>query len=43
MARRKKPEGFAEFDALTRKLIKVPRKELEQVMAKRKPRKRRKP
>lgn len=39
----KKPEGFAEFDALTRKLIRVPRKELEKTMKRRKIKRRKKP
>lgn len=38
----KKPKGFKEFDELAKKLVKVPRKELEERMAKRVPRKRRK-
>lgn len=38
----RKPKGFAEFDALTRKLVKVSKKELDQQQAKRVPRKRRK-
>lgn len=38
----RKPKGFAEFDALARKLLKVPRDELEKQLAKRKKRKRRK-
>ena len=37
-----KPRGFGKFDALARKLLKVPRDELEQQLAKRKKRKRRK-
>jgi hypothetical protein len=32
----KKPAGYDAFDSLTRKLIQVPRKELERKMAKRK-------
>jgi len=38
----KKPKGFKEFDELAKKLVKVSRKELEERMAKRIPRKRRK-
>lgn len=38
----RKPKGFAEFDALTRKLVHVPKKELDQQREKRVPRKRRK-
>lgn len=39
MAKRKaatKPEGFTEFDGLMRKLVKVPKAELDQQLAERK-------
>lgn len=39
----KKPKGFKEFDALTRKLVQVPKQEMEQQRAKRVLRKKRKP
>lgn len=38
----KKPKGFKEFDALARKLVKVPKQEADEQRAKRVPRKRRK-
>lgn len=38
----RKPKGFEAFDALARKLVKVPRDEFEQQLTKRKKRKRRK-
>ncbi|MDE2105589.1 MAG: hypothetical protein KGL39_50650 [Patescibacteria group bacterium] len=38
----RKPKGFDAFDSLARKLVKVPRDELERQLAKRKKRKRRK-
>lgn len=42
MAKKKthKPRGFGKFDELTRKLIQVPRDELERRLAKRKVKKR---
>lgn len=44
MAKKKlpKPRGFGAFDELTRRLIQVPKEELDKQLAKRKPRKRRK-
>lgn len=38
----KKPKGFKAFDSLARKLVKVPKQELDEQRAKRIPRKRRK-
>lgn len=42
MAAKKKPRGFGAFDRLTRKLIQVPRDELEKQLAKRKKKRRKK-
>jgi hypothetical protein len=38
--KRPRPRGFGKFDELTRKLVQVPREELEQRLAKRKVKKR---
>lgn len=42
MAETRKPRGFGKFDALARKLIQVPRAELEKTLAKRKIKRRKK-
>lgn len=42
MAAKKKPRGFGAFDKLTRKLVQVPREELEKRLAKRKVKRRKK-
>ncbi len=41
-ARARKPEGFAAFDALAKKLIKVPKAEVDRRIARRKKAKRKK-
>lgn len=42
MAAKKKPRGFGKFDKLARKLVQVPREELEKQIAKRKIKRRKK-
>lgn len=42
MAESHRPRGFGKFDALARKLVKVPREELERQIAKRKVKRRKK-
>ena len=42
MAESQRPRGFGKFDALARKLVKVPRLELERQIAKRKVKRRKK-